>query len=243
MLKACRTLFGAEVWLDRRFLFYLQHDGAKAAFRKRVKETHPDRFPSEPQIQRRQSEQFQAVTRAYDLIADFLKKRDHSVRPPQGATKPAASPHASSHRHRASADTGSRRGPLPGRTYQIGLFLYAQGLIPYRALIEALVWQRRQRPTIGETARRWGWLSDAQIRSILNHRSPHHLFGEKGVELGLLTPFQVRTLLFYQRHHHRRLGQYFVEQGLLTGEQLDELVRELDAHNARVHAMHRRAGA
>ncbi|SDL29409.1 hypothetical protein SAMN05660860_00260 [Geoalkalibacter ferrihydriticus] len=232
ILKACRTLFGADVWLDRRFLLYLQHDGAKAAFRKRAKETHPDRFPGEPQVQQRQSEQFQAVTHAYDLINGFLSTRDRGQwqpRPPMHGA--AAAPRPSEKYRRASSEATA---PLLSRHYQIGLFLYARGFIPYRSLIEALVWQRRQRPAIGETARRWGWLNETAVRTVLNHRASARRFGEKAVELGLLTPFQVRTLLFYQRSKHPRLGQYFVEKGLLSESELEQLVLELRDHNQRV---------
>ncbi|WP_305046754.1 J domain-containing protein [Geoalkalibacter sp.] len=233
ILKACRTLFGTEIWLDRHFLFYLQREGAKAAFRKRAKETHPDRFPGEPQVQRRQSEQFQAVSRAYDLISSFLTTRDRGLWPPRvkpAATTPQGRPAAKS------------SGPLLQRSYPLGLFLYTQGLISYRTLIEALVWQRRQRPSIGETAQRWGWLNETAIRTILNQRG-NRRFGEKAVDLGLLTPFQVRTLLFYQRSRHQRLGQYFVQKGLLSPADLDELVRQLEAHNSRVRAQRREAPA
>jgi hypothetical protein len=115
-------------------------------------------------------------------------------------------------------------------------------LISYRTLIEALVWQRRQRPSIGETAQRWGWLNETAIRTILNQRG-NRRFGEKAVDLGLLTPFQVRTLLFYQRSRHQRLGQYFVQKGLLSPADLDELVRQLEAHNSRVRAQRREAPA
>ncbi|WP_305042208.1 J domain-containing protein [Geoalkalibacter sp.] len=237
ILKACRTLFGAEVWLDRHFLFYLQHDGAKAAFRKRAKETHPDRFPGEPQIQRRQSEQFQAVARAYDLVNSFLNTRDRGLWPPRA--KPAATRQASPGADRRPPGPKSS-APLLQRTYPLGLFLYTQGLIPYRTLIEALVWQRRQRPSIGETAQRWGWLNEAAVRTILSQRG-HHRFGEKAVDLGLLTPFQVRTLLFYQRSRHQRLGQFFVDKGLITPTELEELVRQMQEHNTRVRTQ--RGGA
>ncbi|WP_429884532.1 J domain-containing protein [Geoalkalibacter halelectricus] len=232
VLKACRTLFGAEVWLDRRFLLYLQPDGAKAAFRKRAKETHPDRFPGEPQIQQRQSEQFQAVARAYDLVSGFLSTRDRGHWPQRSAAAGKRPPPEPSRGPRRPPAEGA--APLLSRPYQIGLFLYARGLIPYRTLIEALVWQRRQRPALGETAQRWGWLSEAAVRGILNHHSGARLFGEKAVELGLLTPFQVRTLLFYQRSRHQRLGRYFVDKGLISENELDQLVQELKAHNARV---------
>ncbi len=238
VLKACRTLFGPDVWLDRHFLGYLQPDGAKAAYRKRAKETHPDRFPGEHQTQKRQAEHFHAVHHAYDLVRSFLAHRDRAdLKSAAGKTsrpREEARPHAHPHREKPAR---SSSGPIPSRTYEIGSYLYAVGAIGYHTLIEALVWQRRQRPPMGETARRWGWLDEPTIRRIMMHRSRHgRRFGEKAVELGLLTPFQVRTLLFHQRSRHQKLGQFFVQQGHLNAEELEALVRQMHSHNARAHS-------
>jgi len=237
VLKACRTLFGPDVWLDRHFLGYLQPDGVRAAYRQRAKETHPDRFPGEQRIQKLQAEHFHAVHHAYDLVRSFLAQRDQAglkfstSRTSHQREQPP--PHAHPHREKP-AHSGS--GPIPSRAYEIGSYLYAAGAIGYHALIEALVWQRRQRPPVGETARRWGWLDEQTIRRIMLHRSRHcRRFGEKAVEMGLLTPFQVRTLLFHQRSRHQKLGQYFVQQGYLSAEELDALVQQRKGQNARVH--------
>lgn len=237
VLRACRTLFGPEVWLDRHFLCYLQPDGAKAAYRKRAKETHPDRFPHEQRIQKLQAERFQAVHHAYDLIRAFLTQRDRlgGTFFTSAGTRSTDSSEPQAHPHREQPSPNAS-GPIPSRTYEIGSYLYALGAISYRALIEALVWQRRQRPPIGETAYRWGWLNEQAVRRVIQHRGTRgRRFGEKAVEMGLLTPFQVRTLLFHQRNRHQRLGQYFVQQGHLTEEQLDAFVRQMHGHNARVH--------
>lgn len=243
ILKACRTLFGPDVLLDRQFLTYMQPGGAKTAFRSRAKETHPDRFADNPRIQRRQAELFHELTRAYDLISTFLVQREKGLWPPResapaefsGASRRPPRPERRSDQCSARAHP-PHQGPLHGRTYQIGTYLYSRGVISYRNLIEALVWQRRQRPPLGETAQRWGWLDERRIGSILRHRSSNRRFGEKAVELGLLSAFQVRTLLFYQRTQHRKLGQYFVEKGYLSATQIEQLACEMREHNARVQA-------
>src|SRR5574341_2660421 len=77
VLDACRTLFGEDVSLRRDFLFYLQPTGAKTAFRKIAKETHPDHFANEPSdIQKRQNDQFRDVLQAYELLNTFFRQRD-----------------------------------------------------------------------------------------------------------------------------------------------------------------------
>jgi len=234
ILKACRTLFGAGVSLDRHFLAYLQPSGAKTAYRKRAKETHPDRFVGDDRMQRRQAERFHDLTRALDLLTGFFKQREKGLWPAPGGTLAPHRPTRTARRQPNSPKYPA--GPLQGRTYEIGLFLYSHGLITYKALIEALVWQRSQRPSIGETARHWGWLDDLHVRTIASHRSLNRRFGEKAVELGLLTPFQVRTLLHYQRTRHQRLGRYFVDRGYLSNAQIDQLAQQMREHNARVKA-------
>ncbi len=79
------------------------------------------------------------------------------------------------------------------------MFSYYQGKVSYRQLIEALVWQRRQRPTLGALAQKWGWLSEAKINQILQHRGRAVRFGKKAIELGYLRPHQVDALLQHQR--------------------------------------------
>lgn len=58
------------------------------------------------------------------------------------------------------------------------------------------MWQRRQRPNLGDIAQRWGWLDEGAIRYILGFREMGRRFGEKAVGLDLLTQRQLQTLLF-----------------------------------------------
>jgi len=60
--------------------------------------------------------------------------------------------------------------------------------------------------------------------------------------LGLLSPFQVKTLLFFQRSQQERLGQYFVVHQLLSKDNLERFVADLQEHNARVVARFMRTG-
>jgi hypothetical protein len=51
--------------------------------------------------------------------------------------------------------------------------------------------------------------------------------------MGLLTGVQLLALLGRQRRLQRRIGEYFVEAGLVAGREVPELDAELVAHNAR----------
>lgn len=228
LFEACRTLFGDEVQLGPEFLDYLQPSGAKSAFRNQAKRHHPDRFAGATQdVRARQAERFREIRQAYNLLNDFLARRCHQPRPSRSSVAPIRPQRPS------PPATPGEKTPMPPLPMAFGTFAFHQGKIDYRDLIEALVWQRRQRPAIGTIACQWGWLSDTGVRRILGHRGHSIRFGQKAVELGLLSPLQVEALLLHQRTHQRRLGQYFIERGLMTAAEADELADHLARHNAR----------
>jgi curved DNA-binding protein CbpA len=229
LYDACRTLFGSEVNPGPEFLAYLQPSGAKVAFRNQVKEHHPDRFAGAPhEVRAQQTERFREIHQAYTLLSDFLTRRHRSHARP--ATRPAAAQRPA--RPVRSWPAGAEHAPtIPPLALEFGIFAYYLGKVDYRDLIDALVWQRRQRPAIGTIACQWGWLSEAKVRGILNHRGSPCRFGRKAMELGLLSSLQVEALLRHQRSLQQRLGQYFIERDLLTSAEADQLVRELERHN------------
>lgn len=226
LLDACRTLFGDQVNLGPEFLAYLQPSGAKVAFRSQAKRHHPDRFAFAPaDVRARQTARFREIHQAYHLLANYLERRplprpDQPLRPAwQRARRKPPAP-------------ANPRG-IPPMPMEFGIFAYYRGQIEYRDLIEALVWQRRQRPALGMLACQWGWLTEEKVRRILGHRGTAGRFGRKAVELGLLSSLQVDVLLRHQRTRQQRLGQYFIERGLMTATEADRLARDLDRHNSR----------
>ena len=114
------------------------------------------------------------------------------------------------------------------------MYSFYQGKVTYQQLIEALVWQRRQRPTLGAIAQQWGWLSEAKVTRVLGHRGQAVRFGKKAIELGYLRPHQVEALLSYQRTLQKRIGEYFVEKGLLSEEDASQISRNLARHNQQI---------
>jgi len=123
------------------------------------------------------------------------------------------------------------QGPMPQRPLLFGHFLYYAGVISWRQVIQALVWQRQQRPRIGELGRRLGWLSDADIHRVLESRLPLRPFGEEAVRLGLLDEGRLRILVWQQRRLQRRFGDYFVEHAILSGPQIEILAARHRQHN------------
>jgi hypothetical protein len=220
-------------------LFTLQPEGLKSAYRKKAKETHPDFFACEaPNVQKEQSSRFRDVVDAYDIVNRYFKQREirlrasspvHAYRSPRERNKKAWGP-----ANNGNGPAGPPvHKPLPLRSLQFGQYLYYRGFISYRALIDAIVWQRKQRPVIGDIALRWGWLNTAAIERIIRASGLRGRFGEKALALDLLTSFQVRVLLTFQLSRQKRLGTYFVEHHIMKPEKLERLGQELNEYNMR----------
>ena len=250
--EACKTLFGSDIVVRRSFLLYIQPSGAKSAYRQKAKETHPDLFAgADPHQQKRQALLFIEILKAYDVLNAFFKLRDEGLwkevkkaaapRPQRAAAKQPEAAHKQPPKP-SERTTQFWEGGIPFRPLEIGRYLYYSKRISYQALIDALVWQRNQRPIIGDIALRWGWLTTGAIDRITQFSGLSGRFGEKAVGLGLLSSFQVKTLLFFQRSQQERLGQYFVVRQLLIRDDLERFVADLQEHNARVVARFMRTG-
>ena len=238
--NACKALFGPETCISSAFLLSLKPNTIKTAFRKKAKETHPDLFTAhDPKVQRRQAEMFRVVNDAYDIMRRYCERRDRSrVRAFRRASNPVPpSPPpvrtAKTRTFRVDDHGWLYLGVLPERRLEIGRYLYYRGTIPYHVLLRALSWQIRQRPALGVIAKQWGWLNDDQIRIILGQRSVTSRFGQRALQLGMLSSYQARLLIAYQRTLQKKLGQYFVEHGHLTQQEIEQMVLDLNRHNAR----------
>lgn len=231
VLSACRTLFGTES-VSPEFLLSLKPHILKTAFRKKAKETHPDLFTAhDPDVQKRQTELFRVVNEAYEIMRNYCERRDR-----MGIQRPVRAPRrakASTPSFRVAEEGWLYRGVVPERRHEIGRYLYYRGCIPYHILLKALAWQMRQRPALGTIAKSWGWLKDHHISSILRFRGTPRLFGQRALHLGFLSSYQARILIAYQRTLQKKLGQYFVDRGYLSRDEMEQLVVDLNNHNAR----------
>ncbi|HEY6107078.1 MAG TPA: J domain-containing protein [Anaeromyxobacteraceae bacterium] len=196
----------------------------REAWRRRALETHPDRAAALGRDEREMAREFQALLEAYRTLCPSGEAPDETVRPaPAPPRRPSRPP--VDHVH---------RGGLPRRTLLFAEYLYYSGRVSWRNLVEAVAWQRRQRPSIGRIAVEWGHLDDGQVREVLAaRRGGAKPFGECAREMGLLTGAQLLALLGRQRRLQRRIGEYFVEAGILGHGDVPALEADLLAHNAR----------
>lgn len=247
LFNACRTLFGTQVQLSQDFLYYLQPSGAKSAFRNQAKAHHPDAHAgSSSQVRKQQTERFREIRQAYDLITDFLNKR-HLRSRSAPKKKPSQAPQqrsrSSATAHRKQKPHTRKANAIPAIPLEFGMYSFYKGKVTYQQLIEALVWQRRQRPTLGALARKWGWLSDDKVEQVVAHRGNSMRFGNKAIELGYLKRHQVDALLRHQRSLQKRIGSYFVEKGLLTEAEAEQISQNLKNHNNKLNTRPRNASA
>lgn len=222
--KAGRVLFGpafvppgdpaAEDWRRR----------VREAWRRQALESHPDRAAALGRDEEELAGEFQALSEAYRVLCPSQPAAPRAPAPPSPARPPRP---PVDHVH---------RGTLPRRRLLFAEYLYYSGRVSWRNLVEAVAWQRRQRPPIGRLAVACGQLSEAQVREVLaarrRGRDPAP-FGEWARDLGLLTRGQLLALLGRQRRQQRRIGEFFIEAGLLDAGEIPALELRLAGHNAR----------
>lgn len=244
LLEACRVLFGRT--LDPAFLNHLQESGLRVAWRRRALQTHPDRVV-DAAAKRRHTQRFIEARRAYGLLREYVVRRPPSTSPAAARTAQSgrtarttaagASPRSKPQRPRPQRATNhpagdGRRAPgLPRRRLLFGEYLLHSRVIGFTALIEAILWQRRQRARFCEVVRRWGYLTDNEVETLLAVRRPFEQVGATAQRLQMLTSLQVRTVLWFQRSRQTPIGNYFVQQGLLSATALESLLLRFELHN------------
>lgn len=218
LFEACRILFGNDIELSVEFLAYLQEKGVTSAFRKRAKEVHPDRALVSGLSLQRCREEFAALQVACVTLRQHIATRELL---------------SLTHRSHARPPIKSSVHPvyLPEEKLLFGRFLYRMGIIQWRQLIMALAWQKSGRPKIGELGIQLGYLDRKAVLMILKNPVKTDAFGMTAYKMGLLTVAEVRELLLRQKRQEKKIGQFFVEQGLLNRKQLYELLNQCKRHN------------
>lgn len=124
------------------------------------------------------------------------------------------------------------RGGMPKRRLLIGQYLYYSGLISWRTLFDAVYWQRRQRPLIGQIALDWGILTTDEIRRILTDRNYNERFGEYAYRNGYINYFELLALRGKQLRLQRPIGEYFVQERILCAEEVNKMAKKLRFWNS-----------
>lgn len=244
LLHACETIFGRDVKVSPDFLKYLQPVGVKTAFRKKALETHPDRAVLMDSLTRDFHAEFIDVRQAYETLLFFVNAKQ--VMQPddeffRDSRKQNASPdprnprkdggEKNTHKKKKRHSDHFHTGHMPRGNLMFGQFLYYSGLISWQTLIEAVCWQRRQRPLIGQIAVSWGLISYPDVLKILTLRTFDEKFGECALRARYISSFELFALIGKQKKLQRPFGEYFIERGLLSHPTITDMVRKQQMHN------------
>lgn len=134
-------------------------------------------------------------------------------------------------------------GDLPNRPMLFGHFLYYSGLIDWQTIVKALVWQRAERPRIGDIGIRFGWLNSKEVLELLSKPTSRDLFGRRAVESGMISKSQLMIILNYQRSQQKMVGEYFVINQIFSKQKLSSLLEKCHAHNRQQNINKRRQKA
>ncbi|MBN1364369.1 MAG: hypothetical protein JW976_06150 [Syntrophaceae bacterium] len=258
LFQACETIFGPEVKLSRDFLVDLQSIVVKTAFRKRAFETHPDRkralgiFPADLNAE------FINLRQAYEKLLSYVEtkkegnpnafyfdgfrtKQDYSYQSPKNSscqdTQHKTGQRKTHHdkKHNNNHPDHFYSGSVPKGKLMLGQFLYYSGLISWQTLIEAICWQRRQRPLIGQIAVEWRLISHNDVLQILTIRTFDEKFGECALRIGYISSFELLALLGKQKKLQHPFGEYFIRKGILSSTDLTSIIEKQQLHNMKSH--------
>ena len=227
----------------------LSQDEVAVWFRKRALELHPDRASTLGIPPDRLEKAFKRLHGAYRLLSRLLE--DEALRSRLIRADGAASGRGASglwtprepeprerHRHEEPARDESDvrrfyRGRVPESELRFAQFLYYNRVIDWRTMIDALTWQHRVRPKVGEIGRSYRFLDFKAVSRILRVSPRGELFGSTAMKLGVLDRRQLYVMLGKQHQLNYPIGRYFLEQDILSKPEIDHLLVQHRRHNSR----------
>ena len=224
-------LFGLNTWNPIDLLKKLPPSELKAAYRKKALETHPDRAKSLGKVTSEMDKRFRKVTTAYERLSSFVQGDKEPVLNNGMSTQKYNYKTTSRQKSKKKTLDHFYKGYIPKRKLLIGQFLYYSGIISWNTLFKAILWQRRQRPLIGQIALDWGILSTNDITRILAERSHKEYFGECARRKGYITHFEFLALIGKQHKLQLPIGEYFIKQGILSTKGMDRMIERRRIHN------------
>lgn len=217
ILNAYLTLFGQPHDGLMQSFINLDPEKIKAAYRVQALRHHPDRARRLGLPPKALTDRFIRIRAAYEVLQTCAGHSPLAYTIKQNGSRSSA--------------CACRSSKLPSCTMgqPLGQLLLARRIISFSTLIEAITWQRRSRPTYGELAHAMGLIGKNELKKIIEARLPREKTGDCAVRLGLLSSLTSRLILNRQARLQRPLGEFFVNRGVLTRAELDEILREISS--------------
>lgn len=239
ILDACNILFPSNPKICGEFVYFLEQSKLKEVYRKRVFEVHPDRAHILGLTEHELTEQFKEINTAYNKLNEYILT-NIQVPPKKSPLSENRREAATQYYRNFNRNWSNRRKETPEKTFKfnipatelmLGQFLFYHHIITLETLFDAVIWQRKQRPSFGQIAMEWGILTHDDIRVILRKKNYRVKFGEYALQNGYITKFQYMAILGKQRQMQKPLGQYFVEKRILSSGDLEKYVAMQKKHN------------
>jgi hypothetical protein len=240
--RALRVIYGTASIdaIDLSVLAELDQRELSVRFRARAFELHPDRALTLGHEPERLNDAFRQLHGAYRVLGAVVE--DPALKATLAQRSPRQSDVRPSGRQRCrpAADVDARRSPEEQRFYpgtvpesplRFAQFLYYQRVIDWKTMIDALTWQFRVRPKVGEIGRSYHFLDFDSVSSVLRESRRGELFGTTALKMGLLDRRQLSVMLGKQYLLNYPIGRYFTEHGMLSTHEVDRLLDENRRHN------------
>jgi len=235
-------LFGPGIVNVPVFLKNMPPSKLKAVYRQKVLETHPDRAKVLGEMESDLVKRFKEVVSAYERLSLFLNNHNNiNIRERKSGEEPVSKEW---HRQKTAWQNKQRsyteyfyKGRMPKRKLLLGQYLYYSGIISWSTLLNAIFWQRKQRPLIGQLAREWKILTNEDVIKILTCRKYNEKFADYAYRNGYITYFEYLALIGRQRMLQRPIGEYFIQQKILNTKEMEDVVKKLKNRNLDIAIM------
>jgi len=104
-------------------------------------------------------------------------------------------------------------------------------VIDWKTMIDAVTWQYRVRPKVGEIGRSYRFLDFMSVNSVLKSSPRGELFGATALKLGVLDPRQLRVMLGKQHQLNYPIGRFFTDHEILSKDEVERLLLLNKRHN------------
>ncbi len=224
--QALRILFGdGSVYAkDASAVAVLSQQELAVSFRARALQVHPDRAGALGQPPEALERAFKRLHGAYRVLSRVVADESLRQRIVQTAARTAESP----------GQTGAGRyyrGAVPRSELRLAQFLYYHRVIDWKTMIDAVTWQYRVRPKVGEIGRAYRFLDFESVTTVLRASPRGELFGDTALKLGLLDRRQLYVVLGKQHQFDYPIGRYFTEYEILTRDEIEHFVHQNRRHN------------
>lgn len=243
--EACSIIFGSEI-LNKDC--HIDSVNLKHAFRKVIKQSHPDMANLLGINEKNLEIKFRQVQKAYDVLQTALKEHNKIIIKNPIHTenntsyyKTTKNDHQSNYKNKNNKRTNYNDvlnkksfyydAEIPKRKLRFAEYLFYSKRINWNILINSIVWQYQNRPRFGEIARELGYINTDSLLTILKNSNNDEKIGDAGIRLNVIDNFQRYVILGKQRQYNCMIGQFFTENNIFTEKELIEFISEQDSYN------------